>query len=130
MFLSRVPIGNDVDDLVEHESPGQQGVEDLLSGRDSLGDDFSFLSSEEGTSAANGTTEPNHKLLISGDVVFRHGSFGRVDFPTGNGTLLKQSIERLANLPVEMLLPGHMGIAFEDGLREIKLSLQFARQVL
>lgn len=74
--------------------------------------------------------EPNYKLLISGDVVFRHGSFGRVDFPTGNGTLLKQSIERLANLPVEMLLPGHMGIAMENGLREIKLSLQFARQVL
>ncbi len=74
--------------------------------------------------------EPDHKLLISGDVVFRHGSFGRVDFPTGNGTILKQSIERLADLPVEMLLPGHMGIAMEDGQREIKLSLQFARQVL
>ena len=74
--------------------------------------------------------EPKHKLLISGDVVFRHGSFGRVDFPTGNGTVLKQSIERLANLPVEMLLPGHMGIAMENGQREIKLSLQFARQVL
>jgi glyoxylase-like metal-dependent hydrolase (beta-lactamase superfamily II) len=74
--------------------------------------------------------EPNHKLLISGDVVFRHGSFGRVDFPTGNGKVLIQSIERLASLPVEMLLPGHMGIAMQDGQREIKLSLQFARQVL
>lgn len=74
--------------------------------------------------------EPKHKLLISGDVVFRHGSFGRVDFPTGNGQILKESIERLASLPVEMLLPGHMGIAMKDGQREIKLSLQFARQVL
>ena len=74
--------------------------------------------------------EPNHKLLISGDVVFRHGSFGRVDFPTGNGKVLIQSIERLASLPVEMLLPGHMAIAMQDGQREIKLSLQFARQVL
>ncbi|MFX1576415.1 MAG: MBL fold metallo-hydrolase [Promethearchaeota archaeon] len=74
--------------------------------------------------------EPKHKLLISGDVVFRHGSFGRVDFPTGNGTVLIQSIERLAQLPVEIMLPGHMGIAMNDGQREIKLSLQFARQVL
>jgi len=74
--------------------------------------------------------EPQQQLLISGDVVFRHGSFGRVDFPTGNGTLLKQSIERLADLPVEMLLPGHMGIAMKDGHHEIKLSLQFARKVL
>lgn len=74
--------------------------------------------------------EAKHRLLISGDVVFRHGSFGRVDFPTGNGALLKQSIARLAQLPVEMLLPGHMGIALKDGQREIQLSLQFAQQVL
>lgn len=74
--------------------------------------------------------ESHHGLLISGDVVFRHGSFGRVDFPTGNGLILKQSIARLAELPVEILLPGHMGIALKDGQREIQLSLQFARQVL
>ncbi len=74
--------------------------------------------------------EPQQQLLISGDVVFRHGSFGRVDFPTGNGAVLKESIARLAELPVEMLLPGHMGIATKGGKREIQLSLQFARQVL
>ena len=73
--------------------------------------------------------EPNHQLLISGDVVFRHGSFGRADLPTGNGKQLTQSIARLAELPVEMLLPGHMGIALKGGQREIQLSLQFARQV-
>lgn len=74
--------------------------------------------------------EPKLQLLISGDVVFRHGSFGRVDFPTGDGTLLKQSIARLAELPVKLLLPGHMDIALDNGQREIQLSLQFARQVL
>ncbi|MFX1540875.1 MAG: MBL fold metallo-hydrolase [Promethearchaeota archaeon] len=74
--------------------------------------------------------EPQQQLLISGDVVFRHGSFGRVDFPTGNGAVLKESIARLAELPVEILLPGHMGIATKGGKREIQLSLQFARQVL
>jgi hydroxyacylglutathione hydrolase len=74
--------------------------------------------------------EPQHHLLISGDVVFRHGSFGRVDFPTGDGAVLKQSIARLSELPVELLLPGHMDIAMKDGQREIRLSLQFAQQVL
>ncbi len=74
--------------------------------------------------------EPKHQLLISGDVVFRHGSFGRVDFPTGNSAELKASIARLAELPVEKLLPGHMGIALKDGQREIQLSLQFARRAL
>lgn len=74
--------------------------------------------------------EPNHRILISGDVVFRHGSFGRVDFPTGDGKQLIASIERLAELPVKILLPGHMGIATKNGQEEIRLSLQFARQAL
>ncbi len=74
--------------------------------------------------------EPSQGILISGDVVFRHGSFGRVDFPTGNATQLKESIARLTELPVQILLPGHMGIAKENPQREIKLSLQFARQYL
>lgn len=74
--------------------------------------------------------EPNHNILITGDVVFRHGSFGRVDLPTGNPQQLIASITRLAQLPVEILLPGHMGIATSNGQAEIKLSLEFAKQVL
>jgi hydroxyacylglutathione hydrolase len=74
--------------------------------------------------------EPTQGILISGDVVMRHGSFGRVDLPTGNATHLKESIARLAELPVQILLPGHMGIAKENPQREIQLSLQFARQYL
>lgn len=49
---------------------------------------------------------PREKVLIAGDVVF-FGGIGRTDLPGGNGTTLKQSIERLANLDVEYLLPGH-----------------------
>jgi hydroxyacylglutathione hydrolase len=74
--------------------------------------------------------EPRHNLLITGDVVFRQGSFGRVDLPTGNPQQLIASISRLAQLPVEFLLPGHMSIATSNGQAEIQLSLQFARQVL
>lgn len=71
--------------------------------------------------------EPQQKLLISGDVVFRHGSFGRYDLPTGNGEQLKQSITRISKLPVEILCPGHMGIALKNGQQEIKFSLQNAQ---
>ncbi|MFX1475290.1 MAG: MBL fold metallo-hydrolase [Promethearchaeota archaeon] len=74
--------------------------------------------------------EPRQNILISGDVVFRHGSFGRVDLPTGNPQQLIASIFRLAQLPVEILLPGHMSIATSNGQAEIQLSLQFAKQVL
>jgi glyoxylase-like metal-dependent hydrolase (beta-lactamase superfamily II) len=74
--------------------------------------------------------EPQHQLLISGDVVFRHGSFGRYDLPTGNGAQLKQSIARLAELPVEILCPGHMGIALKNGQQEIQFSLKNAERMV
>lgn len=46
------------------------------------------------------------KILVSGDVVFA-GSMGRTDFPGGSPSLLRKSIERLAELDVECLVPGH-----------------------
>ncbi|MEJ2724636.1 MAG: MBL fold metallo-hydrolase [Deltaproteobacteria bacterium] len=49
---------------------------------------------------------PETKVLFSGDVVFYQG-IGRVDLPGGDGGKLKQSIEKLAQLEVEYLLPGH-----------------------
>jgi hydroxyacylglutathione hydrolase len=49
---------------------------------------------------------PEHKILITGDVVF-FGSIGRTDFPGGNTSDLMNSINRLSKLDVECLLPGH-----------------------
>jgi hydroxyacylglutathione hydrolase len=49
---------------------------------------------------------PEHKILITGDVVF-FGSIGRTDFPGGNTGDLKNSIARLAQLDVECVLTGH-----------------------
>lgn len=46
------------------------------------------------------------KVLITGDVVF-FMSVGRTDFPGGNTALLKKSIDKLAQLDVEYLVPGH-----------------------
>lgn len=46
------------------------------------------------------------KALFSGDVIFQQG-LGRTDLPGGNGEQLKQSIRRLSELDVEILLPGH-----------------------
>jgi hydroxyacylglutathione hydrolase len=47
------------------------------------------------------------KVLICGDVLFEMNT-GRVDLPGGNAAALKQSIEALAKLDIEYLLPGHM----------------------
>lgn len=49
---------------------------------------------------------PEKKTLIVGDVIFQAG-VGRTDFPGGDGALLKKSIDRLSQLDVEFLLPGH-----------------------
>jgi glyoxylase-like metal-dependent hydrolase (beta-lactamase superfamily II) len=46
------------------------------------------------------------KILITGDVVFA-GSVGRTDFPGGSPSLLRKSIDRLSQLDVEYLIPGH-----------------------
>jgi hydroxyacylglutathione hydrolase len=49
---------------------------------------------------------PDNKVLISGDVIFS-GGIGRTDLPGGSSMTLKQSIERLSQLDIEYLLPGH-----------------------
>jgi glyoxylase-like metal-dependent hydrolase (beta-lactamase superfamily II) len=49
---------------------------------------------------------PEAKALFTGDVIFSQ-SLGRTDLPGGRGALLKASIDRLTELDVELLLPGH-----------------------
>jgi len=49
---------------------------------------------------------PEQKVLFSGDVIFNQG-IGRVDLPEGDGKQLKESIRRIRNLDVEILLSGH-----------------------
>ena len=49
---------------------------------------------------------PDEKVLFTGDVIFNQG-VGRTDLPGGNGDQLKESIIRLSDLDVEILLPGH-----------------------
>jgi glyoxylase-like metal-dependent hydrolase (beta-lactamase superfamily II) len=50
---------------------------------------------------------PEKKALFSGDLIFSR-NVGRTDFPGGSGNLLKESIERMSELDIEYLLPGHM----------------------
>ena len=46
------------------------------------------------------------KVLFTGDVVFSQ-SIGRTDLPGGKGLALKESIQRLAELEIDYLMPGH-----------------------
>jgi len=63
-----------------------------------------------------------NKVLICGDVVFDHNT-GRVDIPGGNADELRESIEKLSQLEIEYLLPGHMDIV--TGAGEVKQNFDF-----
>ena len=58
--------------------------------------------------------------LISGDTVFSDGAFGRYDFPGGSRSTLSDSIQKLTQLKVGGLYPGHGIPARENGQRFIK----------
>ncbi|MHB1419883.1 MAG: MBL fold metallo-hydrolase [Bacillota bacterium] len=62
---------------------------------------------------------PEDQVLICGDVLFAN-SIGRTDLPDGSFEDLGQSIDRLSLLPVEWLLPGHMGLI--KGSRQVSLN--------
>ncbi len=47
------------------------------------------------------------KILIPGDVVYADYAIGRFDLHGANPDQLKKSLYRLADLEIDMLLPGH-----------------------
>lgn len=65
---------------------------------------------------------PERKALFTGDVIFKQG-VGRTDLGGGEGCLLKESILRLSNLDVEILLPGHGEIV--QGEKAVKDNFKF-----
>lgn len=69
---------------------------------------------------------PDSKSLIVGDVIFQAG-VGRTDFPGGNGQLLKRSIDRLAELDTEHLLPGHGDVV--KGKERVKRNFEYIADV-
>ena len=64
-------------------------------------------------------------ILFSGDTVFADGSFGRVDFPTGDPETLIRSIKMLTTLNVKHLFPGHMNPVLDRGSEHIKLAAKY-----
>lgn len=68
---------------------------------------------------------PNDKVLICGDVIFSQNT-GRVDLPGGGADQLKASIEKLSQLDIEYLLPGHMDIVV--GKENVKNNFEFVKK--
>ncbi len=68
-----------------------------------------------------GLYSPSRKVVFCGDVIFAQ-NVGRTDFPGGSGALLKKSIRSLAELDLDALLPGHMGMV--DGAQAVKRNFE------
>jgi glyoxylase-like metal-dependent hydrolase (beta-lactamase superfamily II) len=71
--------------------------------------------------------DPDTKDLISGDTVFADGAFGRYDFPGGSKEILEKSLDRIAELRVTGLYPGHGIPAREYGERHIRAAQTLIR---
>lgn len=68
---------------------------------------------------------PEIKALITGDLVFAL-SIGRTDIPGGDFAALEKSVRRMAELDVEHLLPGHMGIV--QGRQNVERNFRYVSQ--
>ncbi|RZN15226.1 MAG: MBL fold metallo-hydrolase [Methanosarcinales archaeon] len=70
------------------------------------------------------------KSLFCGDTVFAGGGVGRVDLYGGSAEALVYSIERLMELDVDVIYPGH-GEHFNGNIgRSLELSLSLAKSML
>lgn len=67
----------------------------------------------------------NEKILICGDVLFQMNT-GRVDLPGGSADELRNSINELSKLDIEILLPGHMG--WVSGAENVKRNFDYIKQ--
>ena len=65
-------------------------------------------------------------ILFSGDTVFPWGYYGRYDGETGSYQDIVESLRRLTELHVELLLPGHGGPVYRDAHRHIELAYRNA----
>jgi len=90
-----------------------------------IGDEeFTVLHTPGHTPGSMCLYDKESKSLISGDTIFSFGSFGRYDFPEGDGNLLKKSIERLSKLDIVNLYPGHESIVEGDADKHVSLTLK------
>ncbi|MHA2021993.1 MAG: MBL fold metallo-hydrolase [Candidatus Thorarchaeota archaeon] len=65
-------------------------------------------------------------ILITGDTLFPGGSFGRVDFPTGNPKQLVASLKRITEWEFVIALPGHMNPITSNAKRHAESSYEMA----
>lgn len=90
---------------------------------------FKILSTPGHTEDSICLYHKDEKILFSGDTVFANGSAGRTDLPTGSKEQLIESIERLNNLDIESMYPGHMSVVNDNASEHIDRTLRFLKMM-
>ncbi|MFQ5796598.1 MAG: MBL fold metallo-hydrolase [Candidatus Bipolaricaulia bacterium] len=63
------------------------------------------------------------KILFSADVVFFEGRIGLLNYPGSSLAAYRRNIQKLSDLAVDMLFPGHGIFVLKDGQRHIDLAI-------
>ncbi len=66
-------------------------------------------------------------ILFTGDTLFPGGSFGRVDFPTGDAQKLVESLKRISEMEFDIAIPGHMNAMKYNAKKSAMNSYQMAK---
>jgi glyoxylase-like metal-dependent hydrolase (beta-lactamase superfamily II) len=103
-------------------------VHRLLEGGDRVGD-LSVIHTPGHTPGSICLYHAGEEILISGDTVFTHGSFGRYDLPGGNLPALQDSLKRLSGYTVRGIYPGHGDPIREGGSRHIAAALMAVGEI-
>ncbi len=114
MIRAQYSIENDYFEMNIHKK--LQGGEDLNLG----GFNFQVIHIPGHSCGSIGLYCQDHKIFISGDTIYADGAIGRYDLHSANGPEMKNSLDKIAQLDIEILLPSHNRIVRRDANPMIK----------
>lgn len=101
MLQSQYNVPKDLFTIKVHRK--LEGGEDLVLG----GIPFEVIHVPGHSMGSIGLFNKEHKLFISGDTIYADGAIGRYDLVSADPAELKRSLEKIADLGVDILLPCH-----------------------
>lgn len=70
-----------------------------------------------------------HRILFTGDTLFFNGEIGLLNCPGSSLADYRRDIKKLANLGVDILLPGHKMFVLRNGQQHIDLAIQALSEI-
>jgi glyoxylase-like metal-dependent hydrolase (beta-lactamase superfamily II) len=97
-----------------------EGGEDLSLG----GIDFKVLHIPGHSAGHIGLFNEEHRMFLSGDTIYADGAIGRYDLESADPSALKDSLEMIAGLGVDILLPCHNRIVTGGAEEMVRMTVK------